>query len=142
MPITQESFAQYDSPNSDGYQCVSQRILYFLYFFHRIQYLANIMETCSLQTSPHSSYRHHIHLTASVSPIHTFSTVRKSPTVLPETMKLFSSGNIIVSEIVFILGRRSSVYITKNKSPRTDPLRNLCFVINQPEKKKTVRDTR
>jgi hypothetical protein len=50
-----------------------------------------------------------------------FEIVWKSPNYLLEIMTLVSSANIVGSDRVLIVGRRSFMYIMKSKGPRIDP---------------------
>jgi hypothetical protein len=49
-------------------------------------------------------------------------------------MTLVSSTSNNVSDIEFILGERSFIYIRNNKGPRIDPWGTPCFSVPQSEK--------
>jgi hypothetical protein len=69
-----------------------------------------------------------------------FDPEQKSSKILLEIMTLVSSGNNIGSDMEFITGKKSFIYIyiyiiMNNGVPRIDPRGTLCFSASQSEKK-------
>jgi hypothetical protein len=62
-----------------------------------------------------------------------FDNIQKSSKFLLEIMTLMSSAIIIGAARVFVVGRRSFIWIMKSKGPKIDPCEIPCSVVPQFE---------